>query len=123
MVAFAGRKYVARYIPAFVANSTYTGTSFTLVLESQKGRLQNQEQNQELILEERWMCFMRRQIQFCLPQQTRLCYRNIRLQKLRGFCRLQPWDTASFSGTDKHLAVLNSWYEVENLRQYSLYSL
>lgn len=31
MVAFAGRKYAARSIPAFVANSTYTVTSFTLV--------------------------------------------------------------------------------------------
>ncbi|KAG7542087.1 hypothetical protein ISN45_Aa07g021070 [Arabidopsis thaliana x Arabidopsis arenosa] len=29
----------------------------------------------------------------------------------------------AFFGTDKHLAVLNSWYEVENLKQYSLYGL
>lgn len=29
----------------------------------------------------------------------------------------------AFSGTDKHLAVFNSWYEVKNLRQYSLYGL
>lgn len=29
----------------------------------------------------------------------------------------------AFSGTDKHLTSLNSWYEVENLRQYSLYGL
>nr|DAD28984.1 TPA_asm: hypothetical protein HUJ06_030452 [Nelumbo nucifera] len=41
MVAFAGRKYAARSPPAFVANSTYIVTSFTLVLEFQKGRLQN----------------------------------------------------------------------------------
>lgn len=31
MVAFAGRKYAARSVPAFVANGTYTVTSFTLV--------------------------------------------------------------------------------------------
>jgi len=31
MVAFAGRKYAARSPPAFVANGTYTVTSFTLV--------------------------------------------------------------------------------------------
>lgn len=31
MVAFAGQKYAARSLPAFVANSTYTVTSFTLV--------------------------------------------------------------------------------------------
>lgn len=29
----------------------------------------------------------------------------------------------AFSGTDRHLSVLNSWYEVANLRQYSLYGL
>lgn len=32
MVAFAGRKYAARSPPAFIANSTYTVTSFTLVI-------------------------------------------------------------------------------------------
>jgi hypothetical protein len=31
MVAFAGHKYAARSTAAFVANSTYTVTSFTLV--------------------------------------------------------------------------------------------
>jgi hypothetical protein len=29
----------------------------------------------------------------------------------------------AFSGTDKHDAVLNSWYEVSNMNQYSLYGL
>jgi hypothetical protein len=29
----------------------------------------------------------------------------------------------AFSGTDKHLSALNSWYEVANLRQYSLYGV
>lgn len=29
----------------------------------------------------------------------------------------------AFSGTDKHDNVLNSWYEVSNLRQYSLFAL
>nr|DAD46870.1 TPA_asm: hypothetical protein HUJ06_016807 [Nelumbo nucifera] len=41
MVAFAGRKYAARSQPTFVANSSYIITSFTLVLEFQKGTLQN----------------------------------------------------------------------------------
>lgn len=31
MVAFAGRKYAARSLPAFVADDTHTITSFTLV--------------------------------------------------------------------------------------------
>lgn len=29
----------------------------------------------------------------------------------------------AFSGTDKHYTALNSWYEVANLKQYSLYGL
>lgn len=33
MVAFAGRKYAARSLPAFVANGTFIVTSFTLVSE------------------------------------------------------------------------------------------
>ncbi|XWS71387.1 hypothetical protein CRYUN_Cryun03dG0134200 [Craigia yunnanensis] len=37
MVAFAGRKYAARSIPAFVANSTYTVTSSTLVRTYKSG--------------------------------------------------------------------------------------
>ncbi|CAL5329180.1 unnamed protein product [Camellia sinensis] len=41
MVAFAGRQYTARSVPIFVADMTNTVTSFTLVLEFQKGTLQN----------------------------------------------------------------------------------
>ncbi|KAG2534706.1 hypothetical protein PVAP13_9NG077162 [Panicum virgatum] len=37
MVAFAGRKYAARSPPVFVGNMSFTVTSFTLVLEFQKG--------------------------------------------------------------------------------------
>ncbi|KAM1515203.1 hypothetical protein COP1_014407 [Malus domestica] len=41
MVAFTRKKYAARSIPTFVANGTYTVTTFTIVLEFNKGRLQN----------------------------------------------------------------------------------
>ncbi|KAM1096781.1 hypothetical protein ACFX19_014525 [Malus domestica] len=41
MVAFTEQKYAARSIPIFVANGTYTVTTFTLMLEFNKGRLQN----------------------------------------------------------------------------------
>lgn len=34
-----------------------------------------------------------------------------------------PGIQLAFSGTDKHEAVLNSWYEVSKLRQYSLFGL
>ncbi|KAK6131901.1 hypothetical protein DH2020_034359 [Rehmannia glutinosa] len=36
MVAFAGRQYAARSLPVFVADSSHTITSFTLVLDSRK---------------------------------------------------------------------------------------
>jgi hypothetical protein len=34
-----------------------------------------------------------------------------------------PGIQLAFSGTDKHDAVLNSWYEVSRLQQYSLFGL
>ncbi|XVE59682.1 hypothetical protein DITRI_Ditri05aG0065500 [Diplodiscus trichospermus] len=117
MVAFAGRKYAARSVPAFVANSTYTVTSFTLVLEFQKGRLQN------LYWKRDGCASCARNPNFvCLNKQD--CAIKTSDCKNRGGsvdCSLGI--QLAFSGTDKHLAVLNSWYEVENLRQYSLYGL
>ncbi len=41
MVVFAGHTYAARSIPRFVADQTQIVTSFTLVLDFKKGRLQN----------------------------------------------------------------------------------
>ncbi|XP_022729098.1 uncharacterized protein LOC111284607 [Durio zibethinus] len=117
MVAFAGRKYAARSVPAFVANSTYTVNSFTLVLEFQKGRLQNLYWKRDGCAS----CAGKSNF-VCLNKQD--CAIKISDCKNRGGsvdCSIGI--QLAFSGTDKHLAVLNSWYEVENLRQYSLYSL
>ncbi|CAJ1979088.1 unnamed protein product [Sphenostylis stenocarpa] len=117
MVAFAGRKYAARSPLAFVANSTYTVTSFTLVLEFQKGRLQN-------------LYWKRDGCSSCKGNSNFVCLNKqdcaIRTSSCKGRggavdCSLGI--QLAFSGTDKHLSVLNSWYEVENLRQYSLYGL
>ncbi|WVZ02582.1 hypothetical protein V8G54_023388 [Vigna mungo] len=117
MVAFAGRKYAARSPLAFVANSTYTVTSFTLVLEFQKGRLQN-------------LYWKRDGCSSCKGKSNFVCLNKqdcaIRTSSCKGRggavdCSLGI--QLAFSGTDKHLSVLNSWYEVENLRQYSLYGL
>ncbi|KAL4611262.1 hypothetical protein ACB092_08G110800 [Castanea dentata] len=117
MVAFAGRKYAARSLPAFVANSTYIVTSFTLVLEFQKGRLQN-------------FYWKRDGCASCSGKSNFVC-----LNKQDCAIRTSSWKNRggsvdcslgiqlAFSGTDKHLIALNSWYEVENLRQYSLYGL
>nr|GLL24663.1 uncharacterized protein LOC109151454 [Ipomoea trifida] len=118
MVAFAGRKYAARSVPAFVANGTYIVTSFTLVLEFKKGRLQNLHWKRD------GCASCKHNTNFaCLNGQD--CAMKVNTCKNRGSgnadCSLGIQLT--FSGTDKHDSVFNSWYEVKNLRQYSLYSV
>nr|GMC88771.1 ALK tyrosine kinase receptor scd-2 like [Ipomoea batatas] len=118
MVAFAGRKYAARSVPAFVANGTYIVTSFTLVLEFKKGRLQNLHWKRD------GCASCKHNTNFaCLNGQD--CAMKVSSCKNRGSgnadCSLGIQLT--FSGTDKHDSVFNSWYEVKNLRQYSLYSV
>ncbi|KAL0338723.1 UNVERIFIED_CONTAM: hypothetical protein Sangu_1394400, partial [Sesamum angustifolium] len=117
MVAFAGRKYASRSIPAFVANSTYTVTSFTLVLEFKKGRLQN-------------LYWKRDGCASCSGKTNFVCLNNQDCAIRTNNCRNRGGSVdcslgiqLAFSGTDKHEAVFNSWYEVKNLRQYSLYNL
>ncbi|CAA3021749.1 uncharacterized protein LOC111367093 [Olea europaea var. sylvestris] len=119
MVAFAGRKYAARSIPAFVANGTYTVTSFTLVLEFKKGRLQN-------------LYWKRDGCSSCSGNSNFVCLNNqdcaIRTNNCKnrgggGSVDCSLGIQLTFSGTDKHDSVFNSWYEVQNLRQYSLYGL
>ncbi|GMH29995.1 hypothetical protein Nepgr_031838 [Nepenthes gracilis] len=117
MVAFAGSKYAARSPPAFVANSTYIVTSFTLVLEFKKGRLNN-------------LYWKRDGCASCKGQSNLVCLNNQDCAFKTSSCKNQGGSVdcslgiqLAFSGTDKHYSVLNSWYEVENLRQYSLYGL
>ncbi|KAF5737399.1 hypothetical protein HS088_TW13G00279 [Tripterygium wilfordii] len=118
MVAFAGRKYAARsMIPAFVANGTYTVTSFTLVLEFKKGRLQN-------------LYWKRDGCAKCSGNSNFVCLNGQDCAIRTSSCKNHGGSVdcslgiqLAFSGTDKHFSVFNSWYEVENLRQYSLYSL
>ncbi|KAF3442762.1 hypothetical protein FNV43_RR16679 [Rhamnella rubrinervis] len=117
MVAFAGRKYAARSLPAFVANSSYTVTSFTLVLEFKKGRLQN-------------LYWKRDGCAKCSGSSNFVCLNNQDCAIKTDQCKTHGGSVdciigiqLAFSGTDKHLSALNSWYEVENLRQYSLYGL
>ncbi|KAL0333543.1 UNVERIFIED_CONTAM: hypothetical protein Sangu_1510500 [Sesamum angustifolium] len=117
MVAFAGRRYAARSIPAFVANSTYTITSFTLVHEFKKGRLQN-------------LYWKRDGCASCSGQSNFVCLNNQDCAIRTNNCKNRGGSVdcsigiqLAFSGTDKHEAVFNSWYEVKNLRQYSLFGL
>ncbi|PON42091.1 Expp1 protein [Parasponia andersonii] len=117
MVAFAGQKYAARSPLAFVANSTYTVTSFTLVLEFKKGRLQN-------------LYWKRDGCAQCSGNSNFVCLNKQDCAIKTSSCKTHGGSVdcsigiqLAFSGTDEHLSALNSWYEVENLRQYSLYSL
>ncbi|XVF01182.1 hypothetical protein REPUB_Repub04eG0066400 [Reevesia pubescens] len=112
MVAFAGRKYAARSFPVMVADDQNTITSFTLVLEFQQGTLQNLY----------WKSFgcdsCSGKSAVCLNKQD--CATPTAKCGPTG-CSLGI--QLAFSGTDKNLEALNSWYEVSNLRQYSLYGL
>ncbi|KAJ6738993.1 hypothetical protein OIU74_003873 [Salix koriyanagi] len=115
MVAFAGRKYAARSFPVMITDNVMIVTSFTLVLEFQKGTLQN-------LYWKKFGCQSCSKDFVCLNGQD--C--ALPLSKCKGNggasdCNLSIQLT--FSGTDKNLEALNSWYEVSNLRQYSLYGL
>ncbi|KAI3994088.1 hypothetical protein MKX01_012345 [Papaver californicum] len=117
MVAFAGRKYAARSPPVFVANNTHIVTSFTLVLEFQKGTLLN-------------LFWKNDKCASCQGNSNFICINKQHCAIKTSSCKLQQGNVdcslgiqLAFSGTDKHLSALNSWYEVEKLRQYSLYNL
>ncbi|KAG6596627.1 hypothetical protein SDJN03_09807, partial [Cucurbita argyrosperma subsp. sororia] len=117
MVAFAGRKYAARSPPIFVADEQHAVTSFTLVLEFEKGRLQN-------------LFWKRDGCAQCSNNNTFVCINNQDCAIRTSNCKYRggPVDCSlaiqlAFSGTDKHLSVFNSWYEVSKLRQYSLFNL
>ncbi|XP_042397974.1 uncharacterized protein LOC121988561 [Zingiber officinale] len=117
MVAFAGRKYAARSIPIFIGNSTYAVTSFTLVLEFKKGRLQNLYWKRDGCNS----CSNAKSAFVCLNNQV--CAIKTSSCKPQGAVDCSIGIQLAFSGTDKHQAVLNSWYEVSNLKQYSLFGL
>lgn len=144
MVAFAGRKYAARSLPAMIADHGMIITSFTLVnswntdfsvsfpernywhlyiaylivfqvLEFQQGTLQNLF----------WKSFG---CDSCSHGSVCLHGKDCAVPSSR--CRIHggPVDCnlgiqLAFSGTDRNLESLNSWYEVSNLQQYSLHGL
>lgn len=117
MVAFAGRRYAARSLPTFVANQTLIITSFTLVLDFQKGKLVS-------------LLWKTDGCSSCQGKSSFVCYRGkscaIKLSDCKnkgGSVDCSLGIQLAFSGTDKHDAVFNSWYEISKLRQYSLYGL
>ncbi|CAN6286590.1 unnamed protein product [Urochloa humidicola] len=116
MVAFAGRKYAARSAPVFIGNSSYTVTSFTLVLEFQKGRLAN------LFWKDGDCSSCSGRSDFACVDKS-CAVKTTSCKGKGGQVDCSPGIQLAFSGTDNHEAVLNSWYEVSKLRQYSLFGL
>ncbi|CAI0406798.1 unnamed protein product [Linum tenue] len=115
MVAFAGRNFAARSVPTLVADGTMSITSFTLVLEFQTGTLVN-------LYWKKFGCGSCSGEFRCLNEQD--C--AIPTKKCRshgGSVDCEVNIQLAFSGTDKYLETLNSWYEVSSLGQYSLYGL
>ncbi|KAK9668600.1 hypothetical protein RND81_13G071300 [Saponaria officinalis] len=117
MVAFAGSKYAARSPPALVSDGTHIVTSFTLILEFKQGRLQNLYWKRDGCAS----CKGNSNIVCLNKQECGIKLNNCKSQGGSVDCSLGI--QLAFSGTDKHYSVLNSWYEVENLRQYSLFGL
>ncbi|XP_015902674.3 uncharacterized protein LOC107435556 [Ziziphus jujuba] len=115
MVAFAGRKYAARSPPVLVADNTHVITSFTLVLEFKHGTLQN-------MYWKKFGCGGCPKDSVCL-NSTECAMPSSKCKSNGGSYDCKLSIQLTFSGTDKNLAVLNSWYEVKKLRQYSLSKL
>lgn len=148
MVAFAGRKYAARSPPILVADDSHTITSFTLVHPSNHSQwiflpLSRFHSHRSIEL---WLLFVLQVLEFDKGTLQNMYWKKFGCKACSGdysVC-LNDEDCAvpnskcksnggtfdcnisiqlTFSGTDKHLEVLNSWYEVKNLRKYSLYGL
>ncbi|KAI5661032.1 hypothetical protein M9H77_20355 [Catharanthus roseus] len=116
MVAFAGRRSAARSPPVFVADNSHIVTSFTLVLEFQKGTLQN-------LFWKNFGCSGCSGDSIVCLNKTVCAVTNSKCKGNGGSIDCNVGIQLAFSGTDKHDNVLNSWYEVSNLRQYSLFAL
>ncbi|KAH7438768.1 hypothetical protein KP509_04G030800 [Ceratopteris richardii] len=117
MVAFAGSKYAAVSHVQTVASSAHVITSFTLVLDFNKGRLQN-------------LLWKNDGCSSCQGSSSFVCLNNAHCAIPLKDCKTQGGKVdcslsfqTSFSGSDKHDRVMNSWYEISNMHQYSLYSL
>ncbi|KAM1262522.1 hypothetical protein ACFX13_028309 [Malus domestica] len=90
-------------LPTFVANGTYTVTTFTLVLEFNKGRLQN-------------LYWKKDRCSKCSGSSDFVCLNNQNCAFKTSSCKNHGGSVdcsiiiqLAFFGTNKHLSVLNSW--------------
>ncbi|KAJ0077564.1 hypothetical protein Patl1_36226 [Pistacia atlantica] len=115
VVAFAGRKYAARSVPQMISDVDNTGYYFN-VLEFHEGTLQNLH----------WKSFgcdsCGGDAGVCL-NNTVCAVPNTKCKKPEASADCKLSIQLTFSGTDESREVLNSWYEVENLRKFSLFDL
>lgn len=147
MVGFAGSKYAARSYPAKVADGSHTITSFTLVMIinlkpffKTKQHNNNAFESLNLKLYGQVMEFQRGVLQnlfwnnfgcdSCKGGSSSVCLNGTDCAVPTAKCKANGGEAncnigiqVAFSGTDKNLESLNSWYEVRNLRQYSLTDL
>ncbi|KAJ7298690.1 hypothetical protein O6H91_06G033300 [Diphasiastrum complanatum] len=117
MVAFAGSKFAAKSPPHFVADNTYIVTSFSLVLNFDKGRLIN-------------MLWKDDGCKSCEGKTSFVCLKKQDCAIRTSSCKTNGGKVdcslsiqVTFSGTDQHDEVMNSWYQINSLHQYSLYNL
>lgn len=103
-------------ISAFSLRFSYSLTFSPQVLEFQKGTLQN-------LFWKKFGCGSCTGDLFVCLNNTDCAIPNSKCKNNGGTIGCDIGIQLAFSGTDKNDAVLNSWYEVANLRQYSLYAL
>ncbi|KAI9128068.1 hypothetical protein K1719_001061 [Acacia pycnantha] len=114
MVAFAGHQYAAISSPIMFSDNSHTITSFTLIMEFKEGTLEN-------LIWKSFGCEGCSGQSVCLNNQDCAVAVSECQNNGGGGCNIGI--QLAFTGTDKNLNVLNSWYQVRNLRPYSLPSL
>lgn len=144
-MAFAGRRYAARSLPQIISDADNTVTTLTLV---KLNKHEMQVNFFHILSRNNWFfCFFFLQVlefqegtllnlywksfgcemcggdaSVCL-NQTVCAVPNEKCKKQGGPADCNLSIQLTFSGTDDRREVLNSWYEVENLRKLSLFDL
>ncbi|KAL2622280.1 hypothetical protein R1flu_002485 [Riccia fluitans] len=117
-VVFAGKNFAAVSPPVFLAGQTYRVTSLNLVLNFDKGRLVNL-----LWKNDKCKSCQHGNSTFVCLVGGQCAVKASQCKDAGGKIDCSLSIQAAFSGTDKYQSVLNSWYQMDNLQQYSLYNL
>lgn len=115
-VAYAGSQFAAVSVPQFLANSSYHITSLSLVLDFDTGRLKT-----PLWKSDGCKACQGNSSFVCVHGECAIPSKYCKGSGGTEDCSLSIQLT--WSGTDQRYQVLNSWYQINNLGQYSLYNL